>query len=70
MFFYIQNFLFNDNNKYCINHNLYMLNENAKIKINAYIFFGLFLLTKVYFNSYEDMRESVLTGALILGLVQ
>lgn len=47
-----------------------MLSLNANSKITAYIFFGLFLLTKAYFNSYEDMKDSVLTGALILGIIQ
>lgn len=49
---------------------MYMLSSNAKGKITAYIFFGLFLWTKVYFSSYEDMKEYMLIVALILDLVQ
>jgi len=45
-----------------------MLSSDAKSKITAYIFFGLFLFIKVYFGAYEDMKESILTGALILRL--
>ena len=40
-----------------------------KSKINAYIFFGLFVYTKIYLNAYEDLKESILVGALFLGLI-
>ena len=46
-----------------------MLNSDAKSKITVYTYFGLFLMIKVYFNSYEDMKESMLTTALVLGLI-
>lgn len=44
-----------------------MLSESAKSKITPYIFFGLFLFINLYFGSYEDMREYMIAGALILG---
>ncbi len=46
-----------------------MLEVGDKSKINAYIFFGLFLATEFYFGSYENMREYIYTGALILGIL-
>lgn len=46
-----------------------MLEVGDKSKINAYIFFGLFLVTEVYFGSYENMKEHIYTGALILGIL-
>ncbi len=46
-----------------------MLGSGDKSKINVYVFFGLFLVTEVYFGSYENMRENIHTGALILGLL-
>ncbi len=47
-----------------------MLGSDAKGRIVAYTFFGLFLLTEVYFGSYESMKEYIYTGALILGIIQ
>lgn len=46
-----------------------MLWAGDKSKINAYFFFGLFLVTEVYFGSYENIKEHIHTGALILGIL-
>ncbi|MGZ7043672.1 MAG: hypothetical protein ACXVHV_11050 [Methanobacterium sp.] len=46
-----------------------MLDENKKKKISAYIFLGLFLWMQFYFCSFETLKDSAISGALILNIV-
>lgn len=43
--------------------------NNKNSKVLALVFFALFLLIKYYFCSFEDMKDSILTAALIYDLI-
>ncbi len=45
------------------------MDDNEKGKLFALVFFALFIMFKYYFCSFEDMKESIITAALIYGII-